>query len=178
MPGLVNLVVVNTASKHGLKGAFFAIIGTNAASLVLIAAGLMIVGLGKIDQNLLTWLSAAGGIYLIYYGWHFYAGIKKVKQEEEKEDIAELPKIMAHSFMVGISNPKDVIFHDVFSAVYQPSEYGFGSKSAARTDLVHFGLRHFVGIRLGRFQNHYTQTRKSRPHHYLRVGIYAVFHAV
>lgn len=116
MPGPVNLVVVNAAAKYGLKGAFFAVVGTNAASLVLIiSAGLMIAGLGNVNNKFLTWLSVLGGLYLIYYGWKIWADSRKINHENKQEQtISELSKLMVNSFMVGISNPKDVIFFMTF----------------------------------------------------------------
>lgn len=116
MPGPVNLVVVNAAAQHGLKGAFFAIVGTNTASLVLIfIAGLMMAGLGKVDEHFLNWLSGLGGAYLIYFGCRLWLDSRKRQPENTLTmKTLELPKIMVNSFMVGISNPKDVIFFMTF----------------------------------------------------------------
>ncbi|WP_373747362.1 LysE family translocator [Neisseria dentiae] len=116
IPGPVNLVVINTAARYGLKGALFAVIGTNAASLVLIlTASLMIAGLGKVNAQFLTLLSGLGGGYLIYYGYKLFWDSRRKKQENKSSvEIVELPKIIINSFMVGISNPKDVIFFMTF----------------------------------------------------------------
>ncbi|MRN37997.1 LysE family translocator [Neisseria sp. N95_16] len=116
MPGPVNLVVVNAAAKYGLKGAFFAVVGTNTASLVLIlVAGLMIAGLGKLDTQFLTLLSGFGGGYLIYFGYKLWLESKNITQKDKVNvEVVALSKVVINSFMIGISNPKDIIFFMTF----------------------------------------------------------------
>ena len=69
LPGPVNLFVVNATLKQGIKGTLLAIIGTNLASLVLIAtAGILIAGADSLNTLILDLLTLLGGIFLLYYG--------------------------------------------------------------------------------------------------------------
>lgn len=69
LPGPVNLFVVNSTLKYGIKGTILAIVGTNLASLVLIAiAGFLIAGADSIDHRILDVLTLLGGLFLLYYG--------------------------------------------------------------------------------------------------------------
>lgn len=70
LPGPIDLVIMRGANRYGFKGALLTVVATNAASLVWIAtAGLMLAGIGRVSESLLNWLTAAGGLYLLYYGY-------------------------------------------------------------------------------------------------------------
>lgn len=116
LPGPVNLAVVNHAARSGWKGALLAVFGSNLASLVLIlTAGLMLSGLGQVHEGFLDVLAALGGLYLLYYGWRLWQSRGQTVAPEIRPEIRSSGmKIAASSFMIGISNPKDVIFFMTF----------------------------------------------------------------
>lgn len=147
LPGPVNLFVVNATLKSGMKGTFWAILGTNLASLVLIAiAGILIVSADSMSTMLLDILTLLGGVFLLYYGGVQIREALKPKSISEKNpkdfqdrelssDITKsysyerkdqplsadtdfsVLKLVSQAFAIGISNPKDVIF---FMAFFPP----------------------------------------------------------
>src|SRR5699024_5488919 len=125
LPGPVNLFVVNSTLKYGIKGTILAIVGTNLASLVLIAiAGFLIAGADSIDHRILDVLTLLGGLFLLYYGVMQVRDAARNPQESaEKNTITASRNSLTHSspiklisqaFAIGISNPKDVIFFIAF----------------------------------------------------------------
>lgn len=113
VPGPVGLLVIRAAAARDWHGAPAAIIGSNTASLVLIAAaGLMLAGIAGISAKLFSLLALCGGFYLIYYAYTLW-------QHGNGGTDAETPLLKLHhltrqAFLVGISNPKDVIFFLTF----------------------------------------------------------------
>lgn len=70
LPGPVNLFVANSALRYGFKGTLWAIIGTNLASLVLIiVAGVFLVGAQSVSTLVLDTITLLGGFFLLYYGF-------------------------------------------------------------------------------------------------------------
>lgn len=131
LPGPVNLFVANSTLKYGIKGTFCAIVGTNLASLVLIAiAGFLIAGADSINSLILDVLTLLGGLFLLYYGavqvrevlQRKSENIDKVEKRQIVEDKGEVRqfaslnsfKLISQAFAIGISNPKDVIFFIAF----------------------------------------------------------------
>src|SRR5699024_10887009 len=125
LPDPVNLFVVNSTLKYGIKGTILAIVGTNLASLVLIAiAGFLIAGADSIDHRILDVLTLLGGLFLLYYGVMQVRDAARNPQESaEKNTITASRNSLTHSspiklisqaFAIGISNPKDVIFFIAF----------------------------------------------------------------
>lgn len=137
LPGPVNLVVANSAVRYGMKGAFWSIVGTNLASLVLIAlAGLMISGVGVLNMDWLEVLTCLGGFYLIYYAGIIFKSARElnVKSTANTLDLLDTTakhidyspfKLLQNGFLVGISNPKDVVF---FMSFFPPfiTQLGLG----------------------------------------------------
>ena len=131
LPGPVNLFVVNATLKHGTKGTLFAIIGSNLASLILIAvAGFLIAGADFINPLFLDSLTLLGGLFLLYYGIMQVKELLLTQKHEAQEiDTEGALKSLQHAdgkapislisqaFAIGISNPKDVIF---FLAFFPP----------------------------------------------------------
>ena len=66
-PGPVVALVTGTAAREGSRRAFITVIGTNAASLVLIVlATLMLLGVVALSPVMLSLLGMAGSLYI---GW-------------------------------------------------------------------------------------------------------------
>lgn len=141
LPGPVNLFVVNATLRSGIKGTFWAIFGTNLASLVLIViAGILITSADSISTILLDILTLLGGLFLLYYGgiqirealpFKVTAISRDLNGAKDTFDssIDKLPeamnqsmpgthfsafKLASQAFAIGISNPKDVIFFIAF----------------------------------------------------------------
>ncbi|NLK67306.1 MAG: LysE family translocator [Campylobacteraceae bacterium] len=112
-PGPVVALVLKNATKS-FKNAFITIIGTNLASLILILiASSIILGLFKISENLLTWLSFFGAIFIIYFGTTSLLSDLKNTTFESSEPIKNKNAFL-QGFAIAISNPKDIIFFIAF----------------------------------------------------------------
>lgn len=121
-PGPVVAFVLNSAARGGFKQALWTVIGTNWASLVLIAtAALMIMGIVTINHELLSWISLAGCIFL---AWIAIDGLRSelgstdntgnINNSSEPFIKSGGIKQILHGFLIGISNPKDIIFFVAF----------------------------------------------------------------
>lgn len=112
-PGPVVALVLKNSLKS-FKNAFITIIGTNLASLILIAtAASIILGLFKISENLLTYLSFLGAIFIIYFGFtSLLADIRSTALEESSQGGDK--NAFLQGFLIAISNLKDVIFFIAF----------------------------------------------------------------
>lgn len=117
LPSPIDLVVMNGANRYGFKGAFFTVMATNLASLIWIAAaGLMLAGIGSINEHFLDVLTGVGGIYLVYYGYGLWKNSKSnvASAMIEAAPPQSLRTMMVAAFGVGISSPKDIIFFMTF----------------------------------------------------------------
>ena len=109
-PGPVTLLVINTSLKSGFSNSLKTIVGTNTASLVLITISVLVIeGLLQVNENILTILKIMGSLYLIYYAILL---IKEALQTEENAHIRKknFTSFFKEGFIIGISNPKDIIF--------------------------------------------------------------------
>lgn len=115
-PGPVVALIVNTAAASGSRKALFTAIGTNWASLVLIgAAAWIIMTSAAIDK---LWLNGMSLLGCLFIGYIAVATLREALQAP----VAAAPDAplgepgkparggLLQGFMVGISNPKDIIF--------------------------------------------------------------------
>ncbi len=119
-PGPVVALVVSTASKYGFRQAFLTTLGTNWASLMLIIfASMIISGFISIDVKYLYWVSIIGCFFLLRMAIRslhddFKHEKKRVTHHEDKNVERKNAPAMLTGFLVGISNPKDIIFFVAF----------------------------------------------------------------
>lgn len=127
-PGPVVALVIRNASFYGFKVAFFTSIGTNFASLLLIAfATAIILGVFEISPFILSVLSIFGCVFIFYLGFSsLYHTFKNYQNKSSKEfnallfqfDKESSDKAFVSSFLEGfsiaISNPKDIVFFVAF----------------------------------------------------------------
>ncbi|AIL62379.1 LysE family translocator [Pseudomonas alkylphenolica] len=112
-PGPVVALVVNTAASAGRRQALMTAIGTNGASLVLIAlaAGLILTS-AAIAPHLLTALSLAGCLFI---GYLAIAGLRQtLAQKTDAVVTASTRGSLWKGFAIGLSNPKDILFFVAF----------------------------------------------------------------
>lgn len=112
-PGPVVAVVVNTAASAGRRQALATALGTNGASLVLIAvAASVIVTSAAIDPR---WLAALGLVGCLFIA---YLAIGSLRQAPHAEGHRALPEKTPGGFwqgvVIGLSNPKDILFFVAF----------------------------------------------------------------
>ena len=126
-PGPSTLFIVNNALAHGWRRALGALSGDLVAIALL--ATLSVVGLGALLQAypaaFLT-LRLAGAAYIIWLGWTFL----RVAPPKPERSAIEIDKgrgglvLWLHSFGVGISNPKAVLFFAALFPQFLPSGSG------------------------------------------------------
>lgn len=108
------LVLVTGAGLTGGRGrAFSTILGTNAASLVLIGLSVLVIqGLVAVNNVVLELVKLFGAFYIAWLGWR----LLKESGEANKNTTSISPRVggFAKGFVMAISNPKDIIFFASF----------------------------------------------------------------
>lgn len=116
-PGPIVALVLNSASRHGFKYALSTVLGSNLASLILLAsAALIISGVIALDARSLQWVSLVGCVFI---GWLAVSGLRAewtagVQKQPEALSTAKNHSGFFNSFFMGISNPKDIVFFVAF----------------------------------------------------------------
>ncbi|TLD82712.1 LysE family translocator [Helicobacter sp. MIT 11-5569] len=124
-PGPVIALIIRNSSFYGFKTALFTSIGTNFASLILIAFAIaVILGVFKISPFILSIISLLGCAFIFYLGASsLYLAFKNYKNKSHLEIPQPLykqnpTKTFTSSFLEGfgiaIGNPKDIIFFVAF----------------------------------------------------------------
>ncbi|HWD31290.1 LysE family translocator [Pseudomonas caricapapayae] len=112
-PGPVVALVVNTAASAGRRQALLTAVGTNGASLVLIAlAASLILTSAVIAPHLLTALSLVGCLFI---GYLAIASLHQtLTQTAETALTGNAQGGLWKGFAIGLSNPKDILFFMAF----------------------------------------------------------------
>lgn len=118
-PGPVVALVISDASRFGFRHAFRTVLGTNLASLLLIgSAALVISGLLSINDLWLRWVSLLGCVFI---GWIACATLRSefavtpaMADNTTTPATARRQYPALNGFLVGISNPKDIVFFIAF----------------------------------------------------------------
>lgn len=115
IPGPLTLLMVNKSVKYGLRKASPVIFGGSLASSILItisALGLgAIITASEVIFNIIKYLGVA---YLIYLGLKLWFYSKQDKGDKTKIQKTEKNNLFLQSFILGITNPKDIIFFIAF----------------------------------------------------------------
>ncbi|MBK5006139.1 LysE family translocator [Pseudomonas sp. S32] len=127
-PGPVVALIVNTAAASGSRKAIFTALGTNWASLVLIAAAAWIIlTSAAIDK---AWLSTMSLLGCLFIGYIAVGTLKEALQAPATATANDTVKPgrggLWQGFMVGISNPKDIIFFIAFFPQFIQITESFG----------------------------------------------------
>lgn len=128
-PGPVVALIVNTAAASGSRKAIFTALGTNWASLVLIgAAAWIILTSAAIDRAWLGAMSLLGCLFIGYIAVGTLREALKAPHPNHEPDMAKLAGRggLWQGFMVGISNPKDIIFFIAFFPQFIQITESFG----------------------------------------------------
>jgi threonine/homoserine/homoserine lactone efflux protein len=116
-PGPMAMLLMQYSARYGVRRSLPVILGGNIASILLL--GLAVVGVGALAANqqwLLDIIRLCGSFYLIYLGIEsFKAGaVKEQSIESETSKQIGCATRFTQGFLVGISNPKDIIFFASF----------------------------------------------------------------
>lgn len=116
-PGPIVALVINAASRHGFKYALITVLGSNLASLILLAcAALIISGVIALDARSLQWISLLGCGFIAWLALH---SLRSELAQRPSVKSAPLTPVKGRSgflngFFLGVSNPKDIIFFVAF----------------------------------------------------------------
>lgn len=120
-PGPVVALVLGNAARRGFRQGLVTAMGTNFASLVLIGlAALIVSGIVFINARLLAGVSALGCIFVAWVAIRTLHGEFKGRRAGTKplDDVIPVQprraSTVVHGFLVGISNPKDILFFVAF----------------------------------------------------------------
>ncbi|WP_151710165.1 LysE family translocator [Acinetobacter brisouii] len=114
IPGPVMLLVASAGLKGGYATALRTIFGTNFASLILIALSVLILkGLLSIEPWVFFSIKIAGCAYIAYLGYEILRDLYR-GQDETMQQLKPVDGGFKKGLMVGLSNPKDIIFFSSF----------------------------------------------------------------
>lgn len=118
-PGPVTVLVVSASVKSGFKAGLATVAGTNIASLVLIAISFIILqGVFSVSETAMLWLSFLGAFYLIYFSITIIKDKIDIQQTVQENSSLVTKNHFKDGFLIGISNPKDVIFFIAFFPLF------------------------------------------------------------
>jgi threonine/homoserine/homoserine lactone efflux protein len=113
-PGPVMILVASAGLKGGYTSALKTIIGTNLASLILISISILILkGAFSVNETLFIWIKILGCLYIAYLGFEILKEVFQTK-DAQIQTLSPIDGGMKKGFLVGISNPKDIIFFSSF----------------------------------------------------------------
>lgn len=114
-PGPVMLLVASAGLQGGYKRALQTIFGTNFASLVLIVLSVLILkGALNINEQWLNGIKVLGCLYIAYIGFDIMKEVASRTSAENEMTLNAVSGGFKKGFLVGISNPKDIIFFASF----------------------------------------------------------------
>ena len=112
-PGPVVALIISTSLQAGPRRAMLAALGSNLASLLLaLVAVLMLCGSLSVAPHLLSWVSLLGCCFI---GYLSVQGLRRLRSQvtPDRSEPARPRRAggeLLKGFVVGISNPKDILF--------------------------------------------------------------------
>lgn len=114
-PGPVMILVASAGLKGGYKKALETIFGTNLASLVLIFISVLVLkGVLSVNDSYLNIIRILGCLYIGYLGFSILKEVIQAPHPEAIQTVSAQNGGFKKGFLVGISNPKDIIFFSAF----------------------------------------------------------------
>lgn len=109
-PGPVVALITGTAARYGYRSAFTTAIGTNRASLILIAvATLMLRGVISLSPGWLSFLGLAGCVYIGFTALQSLFSKPGAGTKDTGTDTQRRGSFL-RGFVTGLYNPKDILF--------------------------------------------------------------------
>lgn len=139
-PGPVVALVLAAATRQGARRALMTAVGSNAASLILIAvAAWTLVAGAALDPAWLLGLSLAGCLYVGYLGLETVRSASSLPATSGAPSTPGRTSASARSsglrrgFLVGLCNPKDILFFVAFFAQFLQVTPTFGASLVVLT---------------------------------------------
>ena len=161
-PGPVTVMVANNSSKQGFLAGVLTIAGTNAASLVLIAISFLVLyGVLNVSEILLSYLTLFGSLYLLYFAIQVIKDsldVKPLELNTQDNELIKKPifKYFKQGFLVGISNPKDVLFFMAFFPLFFGISENIGIAMMILTltwVILDYGILSLYGVIFAKIKN-------------------------
>ena len=154
-PGPVVLLVLDSASRTGTGSAVRTALGANAASLVLVAAAAAVLaGTLALSPQVLQWGGLLGCLFI---GWLGLSGLRDGGAAQATD--TKKASGWWQGFLIGISNPKDILFFVALFPQFLPVTEAFTSSIGLLAvlwllvDLSVLGL--YIGLMRHRFAQRY-----------------------
>ena len=118
IPGPLSLLMINNSLNYGLRRSYPAFLGGVFASICLLSASAL--GLGALllaSEKLFSALKIVGALYLFYLAWQSWKQSRQPATVTNVPEAAPKPRFSAlfgRAFVLGASNPKDILFFAAF----------------------------------------------------------------
>lgn len=118
IPGPLSLLMVSNSLNYGLRRSAPAFIGGVSASICLLSASAL--GLGAVllaSEKLFSALKLLGALYLFYLAWQSWQASRAAKPLIAANEPSNTPRpgnLFTKAFVLGASNPKDILFFAAF----------------------------------------------------------------
>lgn len=118
-PGPVTVLVVSASIKDGFWAGVKTVMGTSTASLILIAVSFAIIqGVFSVSEAALNWLTLVGSLYLLYFAIGILRDKANIQQTISENAGKVTRRHFRDGFLIGISNPKDILFFIAFFPMF------------------------------------------------------------
>jgi threonine/homoserine/homoserine lactone efflux protein len=121
--------MISNSLNYGLRRSYPAFLGGVIASICLLSASAL--GLGALllaSEQLFSALKIVGALYLFYLAWQSWQQSRQPSHGAEVPQAAPVPRFRAlfgRAFMLGASNPKDILFFAAFLPQFLSAEQPF-----------------------------------------------------
>jgi len=118
IPGPLSLLMISNSLNYGLRRSLPAFLGGVIASICLLSASAL--GLGALllaSEQLFSVLKIVGALYLFYLAWQSWKQSRQPATAAQVPEAAPKPRFSAlfgRAFVLGASNPKDILFFAAF----------------------------------------------------------------
>jgi threonine/homoserine/homoserine lactone efflux protein len=118
IPGPLSLLMISNSLNYGLRRSYPAFLGGVFASICLLSASAL--GLGALllaSEKLFRALKIVGALYLFYLAWQSWKQSRQPATVTNVPEAAPKPRFSAlfgRAFVLGASNPKDILFFAAF----------------------------------------------------------------
>ncbi|MGY2403073.1 LysE family translocator [Pseudomonas sp. SDO5271_S396] len=129
IPGPLSLLMISNSLNYGLRRSYPAFLGGVSASICLLSASAL--GLGALllaSEQLFSALKIVGAAYLFYLAWQSWQQSRQPARQAEVPYSAPLPRfrsLFGRAFVLGASNPKDILFFAAFLPQFLNSQHAF-----------------------------------------------------
>jgi threonine/homoserine/homoserine lactone efflux protein len=129
IPGPLSLLMISNSLNYGLRRSYPAFLGGVFASICLLSASAL--GLGALllaSEQLFSTLKMVGALYLFYLAWQSWQQSRQPARGAVVPLAVAMPRFRAlfgRAFVLGASNPKDILFFAAFLPQFLSSDRPF-----------------------------------------------------